>query len=73
MSFSLIPLLIADPSLPVDTREALQGVHLASDRCGELRARERAAHSLVRAFGLSWSDARDLVELPDDRSCGESM
>ena len=66
MSFSLMPLLMAYPGMPNEAREALAGAHDATDEHGKATALERAARALVSAFGLSWSEAWDLLE-PADR------
>jgi hypothetical protein len=69
MAFSLAPLLIHDPAVPVRAREALR-----AGTSGPIEHRykelELAARVIYRETELDCSEARDLVGLSDSGCCG---
>ena len=63
MSFSLAPLLLNSPDLPLPARDALAAA-LASAPEQRTRHLIRAARALVHELPLDCADARELVGLP---------
>jgi hypothetical protein len=64
MAYSIVPLLMADPSIPASARRALSRVQHASDARSTERRRAYAAELLTSTLGLECDDARELVDLP---------
>jgi hypothetical protein len=68
MAFSIVPLLIHNPAIPAEAREALKAASFAP---AEQRRRqlESAARALLLKAGLDCGDARELVGLHCSGPC----
>ena len=61
MAFSVAPLLIADPSIPPEARQALAEVAAAPSERHAKVARARAARALMAAYGLTCPEVTALL------------
>ena len=73
MSFSVIPLLVRDPSLPAKARRALEQAASSGNRLMEDVFKRRAAGILMRRFDLSWDEVTELLAMPRDEPRANMM